>query len=348
MKEIKLTRYSSAAGCGCKIDAEQLKNILLPALAKDRANHAGKNKLFIGNENNEDAAAYDLGDGNFLLSTVDFFTPVVDDAYDFGYVAAANAISDIYAMGGKPVFALSVLGWPLKDIPESVASRVAEGAGDACAAVDIPIAGGHSIENREPVFGLVVNGIVSKDNIKLNCGAREGDILYLTKPLGAGILTTAIKKELITKNDHAILLASLKKINSIGYELGKISNVHAMTDVTGFGLAGHLIEMSQASEVSAAIDVTRLTSLVDLTEYIAKDSLPGGLHKNWKNYAKQVDAPLHGLKEILADPQTNGGLLVAVDPSGREEVEALFSSANQWFCELGVFKPKGKKAITLL
>lgn len=345
MSDIKLTRYSSAAGCGCKIDSTRLKNILTASKTASKSGFAKDARLLIGNENNEDAAAYYLDDKNLLLSTIDFFTPVVDDPYDFGYIAAANAISDIFAMGGRPVFALSVLAWPLKDIPESVASSVMQGATDACSSVNIIIAGGHSIENKEPVFGLAVNGLVELENIKLNSGAKPGDLLYLTKPLGAGILTTAIKRDLITKEDHEILLAGLRKINSIGFELGKIKGVHAMTDVTGFGLAGHLSEMCLGSGVCAKVDMDRLPLLTNLAPYIAKESLPGGLHKNWKNYCDFVDADLHSQKEVLADPQTNGGLLIAVDPSAVSEVEKLLASANQLYAPIGKITGKSEFVI---
>jgi selenide,water dikinase len=345
IKDIKLTGYSSAAGCGCKIDAGRLKNILVGSKQGTGLRIIKDEKLFIGNENNEDAAAYFIDDNTLLLSTIDFFTPVVDDPYDFGFIAAANAISDIFAMGGRPVLALSVLAWPLKEIPEAVASKVIRGATDACASVNIMIAGGHSIENKEPVFGLSVNGIVARANVKLNSGAKAGDVIYLTKPLGAGILTTAIKKELIAKKDNEILLANLKKINSIGFELGKIKGVNAMTDVTGFGLAGHLIEMCMASKLSAKISIEKLPLLTDLKPYIEKGSLPGGLHKNWKNYADMVDNALYYHKEILADPQTNGGLLICVDPSAVSEVETLLASVDQLYKPIGQMVSVGEKVI---
>jgi len=344
-ENIKLTSYSSAAGCGCKIDAGRLKNILSDSRSASAVVDQGR--LLVGNENNEDAAAYFFDDHNLLLSTIDFFTPVVDDPFDFGYIAAANAISDIYAMGGRPLFALSVLAWPLKEIPGSVASMVMRGATEACSSVGIRIAGGHSIENKEPVFGLSVNGMVAKEHIKLNCGAKPGDLLYLTKPLGAGILTTAIKRGLILKQDQEILLNNLKKINSIGLELGKIPGVRAMTDVTGFGLAGHLIEMCLGSNVCAKIDAASLPLLTDLKPYIEKDSLPGGLHKNWKNYADTVDPGLHRYREILADPQTNGGLLIAVDPLAKNEVETLFASKNQLCAPIGRIVETGNSSIRI-
>ncbi|MDH4263961.1 MAG: selenide, water dikinase SelD [Spirochaetia bacterium] len=346
IENIKLTSYSSAAGCGCKIDSGRLKNILSESKSGVSSKSVNSEKLLVGNENNEDAAAYYFDEKSLLLSTIDFFTPVVDDPYDFGYIAAANAISDIYAMGGKPIFALSVLGWPIKDIAESVASKVMQGATDACSSVNIMIAGGHSIENKEPIFGLSVNGMVSYENVKLNKGAKSGDVLYLTKALGAGILTTAIKKGLILKEDYEILLLGLKKINSIGFELGKIKGVHAMTDVTGFGLAGHLIEMCLASNVKTKINARNLPLLTDLKPYIEKDSLPGGLHKNWKNYVDMIDESLHGYKEILADPQTNGGLLIAVDPSAASDVEALLFSVNQLFDPIGKMVSTGEKIIS--
>lgn len=338
----RLTQFSSAAGCGCKIDAMRLQKILeksqVSSLSKDP-------NLLIGNENNEDAAAYFLDEQNLLLSSIDFFTPVVDDPYEFGYIAAANALSDIYAMGGRPVFALSVLGWPLKDLPEEVAAEVVSGAQEACSLAQIKIAGGHSIENKEPVFGLNVNGLVHRDHIKLNGGAKAGDLIVLTKPLGVGILTTAIKRELIEKKDYELLLGNLKKLNDIGEALGKIKAVHAMTDVTGFGLAGHLLEVCKASGLSARLKPDAIPHLTDLTAYIEKGSLPGGLHKNWKNYSPYVDPKLDPIKELLADPQTNGPLLFCIDPPALDEVKQLMDQKDHFYAVIGEMTGLGEKYI---
>ncbi|MDH4200939.1 MAG: selenide, water dikinase SelD [Spirochaetia bacterium] len=344
MTEVQLTQFSSASGCGCKIDAVRLKNILsIP----DKGILPDKN-LFVGNDNNEDAAAYFIDDQNLLLSTIDFFTPVVDDAYEFGFIAAANAMSDIFAMGGTPVFALSVLGWPLKDLSDEVARRVVSGATDACASVNIRIAGGHSIENREPVFGLSVNGLVKRNHIKLNKGARPGDLIFLTKPLGAGILTTAIKRKIILENDYKILLKSLKRINTIGADFGKINGINAMTDVTGFGFAGHLIEVCKGSGVTARLFADKLPRLLDLQPYIDKESLPGGLHKNWKNYSGEISPDLHAHREMLADPQTNGGLLVAVAPSAVQETTRVMQDYGIPFIEpVGEMAKKGENGYCL-
>jgi selenide,water dikinase len=341
MSEVKLTQYSPAAGCGCKIDANLLKRILSgsPDTFKDK-------NLFVGNDNNEDSAAYEIDENNFLLSTIDFFTPVVDDAYEYGYIAAANALSDIFAMGGKPLFALSVLAWPVKELPEAVSAKVIHGAKDACANAGIVIAGGHSIENKEPVFGLAVNGIVKKENIKLNRGAKPGDLIFLTKPLGAGILTTAIKRNLIKPEDYEALLKNLRKINSTGIDLGKVKGVHAMTDVTGFGLAGHLGEMCLASEVSAKINFKNLRFLTDMKPYIEADSLPGGLHKNWRNYSGYFNEGAVKYKEFLADPQTNGGLLVSVDPESINEVKEIFlNNGEVWNEPIGEIVEKSDQLL---
>ena len=236
--EIKLTQYTKGGGCGCKLAPIALSEILA-------SHQVGKevSQLLVGNDSRDDAAVYQIDEKNAIISTTDFFMPIVDDAFSFGEIAAANAISDVYAMGGKPIFALAVLGWPLATLPATVAAQVMEGARKTCAKAGIVIAGGHSIESQDPIFGLVVNGIVPVQNLKRNDTAKEGDVLILTKPIGVGILATAQKKELISEQDLTKLLNQLTTINQVGEQLGKIEGVHAMTDVTGFGLLGHLHEM---------------------------------------------------------------------------------------------------------
>ncbi|MEO6830679.1 MAG: selenide, water dikinase SelD, partial [Chitinophagaceae bacterium] len=237
-----LTQWAKATGCSCKIAPAQLKEILRTAspIVADK-------NLLVGNDSSDDAAVYALDDKMAIIATTDFFTPVVDDAYSFGKIAAANALSDVYAMGGKPILAIAVLGWPVDLLPPEMATAVLEGARSICAEAGIILAGGHSIITTEPFFGLAVNGLLNIENLKKNNTAQEGDLLFLTKPIGAGILTTAAKRGVLPEEFQSVLLNQLSKLNKIGEQIGKISGVHAMTDVTGFGLLGHLIEMAEGS-----------------------------------------------------------------------------------------------------
>ncbi|MGH2563870.1 MAG: selenide, water dikinase SelD, partial [Ginsengibacter sp.] len=245
---IRLTQYSHGAGCGCKISPWVLDKILQSNLAlPDNKN------LIVGNHTKDDAAVYDLGNGTALIATTDFFMPIVDDPFNFGRIASANAISDVYAMGGKPVLSIAILGWPINKLSPEIAQNVIEGARSICLEAEISLAGGHSIDSPEPIFGLAVNGLISIENIKQNNKAKEGDLLFLTKPLGIGILTTAEKKGLLLPDHNNIAAKQMMQLNKIGELLGKIEGVHAMTDVTGFGLLGHLVEMSEGSNLSAEI-----------------------------------------------------------------------------------------------
>ena len=317
----KLTQFSSGGGCGCKIAPRVLDEIL--ALTD-----AGKPdpRLLVGNENRDDAAAWLLDDGNVLLSTTDFFMPIVDDPFDFGRIASANAISDVYAMGGRPVLALAVLGWPLDKLPAEVAREVIAGARAICAEAGIMLAGGHSIDSNEPIFGLAVNGIVARDKLKTNGGAKAGDLLFLTKPLGVGILATAEKKGKLKSEDNGKAAASMVKLNRIGAELASITGVHALTDVTGFALLGHLGEMCAASNVRAEIDFASVPLITDLDFYLDENLSPGGAKRNWESYGHHVQLTTDRQRMILCDPQTSGGLLVAVDPSAQAEVTALLTA----------------------
>ena len=239
---IKLTQYSHGAGCGCKIAPKILDEILSSSITSP-----DNNKLIVGNHSKDDAAVYDLGNGTALISTTDFFMPIVDDPYEFGRIASANAISDVYAMGGKPILAIAILGWPINILPPAIAQKVIEGSRSICMEAGIPLAGGHSIDSPEPIFGLAVNGLVPIENIKQNNLAKEGDILFLTKPLGVGILTTAEKKGIVLDQHKGVAANQMMQLNSIGEMLGKIKGVSAMTDVTGFGLLGHLKENNPVS-----------------------------------------------------------------------------------------------------
>lgn len=274
-------------------------------------------RLIVGNASKDDAAVYDLGDGTGVVSTTDFFMPIVDDPVDFGRIASVNAISDVYAMGGKPMMAIAILGWPVNSVPIEAAQQVLEGARLACNDAGIPLAGGHSIDSPEPIFGLAVTGRVDLAHLKTNTGAHEGDVLFLTKPLGVGILTTAQKKGIL-REEHATLARDvMARLNSAGYEFGKLDYVHAMTDVTGFGLLGHLIELCQGAGLSAQLDVAAVP-LIDhdvIYGYLDQGSFPGGTTRNFQSYGHHVQPMTEQQKFVLCDPQTSGGLLVAVDPA---------------------------------
>jgi selenide,water dikinase len=318
MQSVKLTQFSSAAGCGCKLSPEVLSEIL-----KDVATTTSHSDLLVGNDKRDDAAAVDLGDGRALLSTTDFFTPIVDDAYDFGRIAAANAISDIYAMGGVPTVAIAILGWPVDHLAPSIAGEVLSGARAICQQAGIALAGGHSINAKEPIFGLAVSGLVAIEHLKQNSSARAGDTLFLTKPLGAGIISTAVKRAKAIDADLQASIDQMTKLNDIGSELAAVAGVNAMTDVTGFGLAGHLIEMIEGASLDAAINWGAVPKHNNLDFYISENCLPGGTSRN----IRAAGAAIAGLEEsvlpVLCDPQTSGGLLIAVSSEATAEVAAL-------------------------
>jgi len=316
--DIKLTQYSHGAGCGCKISPAILDKILHSSVI-----HEPDSKLLVGNDTRDDAAVYDLGNGTALISTTDFFMPIVDDPYDFGRIASANAISDVYAMGGKPVLAIAILGWPIDKLGPEVAQKVLEGSRSICKEAGITLAGGHSIDCPEPVFGLAVNGIIQIKDLKKNSTAKAGDRLYLTKALGVGILTTAQKKGVL-KEEHAhIAPDSMSTLNKLGEIFGSLPYIHAMTDVTGFGLLGHLSEMCEGSRLQAVIEFVKVPVLTEVHEYLALKCIPGGTNRNWASYGHTIGTLLDEQKFILADPQTSGGLLVAVDEEHTLEFEAL-------------------------
>ena len=316
--DIKLTAYSHGAGCGCKISPAVLDKILhssIPSIV-DPA-------LIVGNKDRDDAAVLDLGNGTALISTTDFFMPIVDDPFDFGRIASANAISDVYAMGGKPVLAIAILGWPIDKLAPEIARNVLEGARSVCAEAGITLAGGHSIDCPEPVFGLSVNGIVNIENLRQNSTATPGCRLYLTKPLGVGILSTAQKKGLLRSEDQAIALRSMTMLNKAGEEFGKLGYVKALTDVTGFGLLGHLSEMCEASGLAAIIEFDKIPVIESLQGYLAQNCVPGGAVRNWKSYGHKVNTLSENTRNILSDPQTSGGLLVAVSEENTAEFEQI-------------------------
>ena len=321
-ENIKLTQYSHGGGCGCKIAPGVLEEILHSQYAfPDNKN------LLVGNHSKDDAAVYDLGNGTAVISTTDFFMPIVNDPFDFGRIASANAISDVYAMGGKPIMAIAILGWPIDKLPASVAQKVLEGSRIICAEAGIPLAGGHSIDAPEPIFGLAVTGMVNLDNLKQNNTAKEGDHLFITKRLGVGIVSTAQKRELISEEHFASLLKQLTQLNSLGEKFGKIKGVNAMTDITGFGLLGHLTEMAEGSGLTAEILYEKLPIIDGAKDYLAKKVIPGATIRNWNSISDKVtfEQAINQKEAInlLADPQTNGGLLISVSENSVKEVEAI-------------------------
>ncbi|MBT6163490.1 MAG: selenide, water dikinase SelD [Crocinitomicaceae bacterium] len=320
MDPIHLTQFSHGAGCGCKLSPAVLHEILSGV---DRSESFPS--LLIGNDTKDDAAVMDLGDGTGIISTTDFFMPIVDDPRTFGRIAAANAISDVYAMGGEPLMAIAILGWPLGKIPESAASAVLDGGRSICSEAKIPLAGGHSIDSPEPIFGLAVTGRVKLDRLKANAAAKAGDHLFLTKAVGVGMVTTAQKKGLVTDADLFAAVDSMQALNMIGTKLSQISAVHAMTDVTGFGLLGHLVEMCEGAKLSAKVDFAAvpMLSAERLKHYHSNGCVPGGSHRNWASYGQHVEAIDGFERDLLCDPQTSGGLLISVGDEGVEQVEAL-------------------------
>lgn len=280
-------------------------------------------RLLVGNDKRDDAAVLDLGNGTALIATTDFFMPIVDDAYDFGRIAAANAISDVYAMGGQPVLAIAILGWPISKLPPETAGRVLDGARAICAEAGITLAGGHSIDCPEPVFGLAVNGVVPVPHLKQNATAVAGCSLYLTKALGVGVLSTAQKRGSLQPEDAALALKSMTTLNKPGALLGKLDAVKAMTDVTGFGLLGHLAEMCAGSGVAAVVEFEKVPVIPGISAYLDQGCVPGGTRRNWSSYGDKIGSLTERQQQILADPQTSGGLLVAVTENGTEAFEQL-------------------------
>jgi len=343
---IKLTQYSHGAGCGCKISPNVLETILHSNLAMP-----DNDKLIVGNHSKDDAAVYDLGNGQALISTTDFFMPIVDDPFDFGRIASANAISDVYAMGGNPILAIAILGWPINVLPAEIAQKVIERSRSIFKEAGISLAGGHSIDCPEPVFGLAVNGLVNINNVKKNNEAKEGDQLFLTKPLGVGILTTAEKKGILKDEHRGIAAKQMMQLNKVGAALGSIKGVNAMTDVTGFGLLGHLIEMAEGSGLSAELNFKKISTILpELFSYIEQKAVPGGTNRNWDSYGSIVGEVTEIQKAILADPQTSGGLLIAVDRDSMNEVRDILRSGGlEKFIEpIGFLKNREEKIVAVI
>jgi selenide,water dikinase len=311
---IRLTQYSHGAGCGCKISPKVLEVILAGSGAQNL-----DPKLWVGNASRDDAAVYAIDEERGVVSTTDFFMPIVDDPYDFGRIAATNAISDIYAMGGDPLMAIAILGWPVNLLPPEVAREVIRGGRAVCDAAGIPLAGGHSIDAPEPIFGLAVTGVVNKRHMKRNDTATAGCQLYLSKPLGIGILTTAEKKAKLRPADIGLARDWMCTLNKPGSRFGKLAGVTAMTDVTGFGLLGHLVEMADGACLTAQLDYAAVPRLPGVDYYLGEGCVPGGTLRNFDSYGEKIAPITDQQRDLLCDPQTSGGLLVAVTPEGEAE-----------------------------
>jgi selenide,water dikinase len=341
---IKLTQYSHGAGCGCKISPKALTTIL-----KSNTPQYITSKLIVGTDTRDDAAVFDIGNGMGIISTTDFFLPIVDDPFTFGKIAATNAISDIYAMGGKPLMAIAILGWPVNKISVEEANKVVEGGREVCLQAGIPLAGGHSIDNPEPLFGLAVTGIVPLDKLKRNDTATVRCKLYLTKPLGVGVLSTAQKSGQLKPEHESIGPTSMMVLNSIGEKFANIPGVKAMTDVTGFGLLGHLLEMCEGSNLQAIIEFGKVPVFEPALEYISQKCIPGGTLRNWDSYGEKVDLPDAEKRFILADPQTSGGLLIAVEENSAEQVEQILYENELFSAAIGnLLEYKGGKRIFIV
>lgn len=344
IEPVKLSQYAKGAGCGCKIAPAVLEQIL----ASTRTS-GNQHQLLVGNNHNDDAAVYDLQNGQALIVTTDFFMPIVDDAYTFGQAAAANAISDVYAMGGKPITAIAILGWPIDKIPAEVAAKVLDGARDICAKAGIVISGGHTIDSAEPFFGLSVNGLTLIENIKRNNTAQAGDLILLTKPIGVGILATAQKRGKLSPEHDLVLTKQLIELNTFGEILGKEKGVTAMTDVTGFGLLGHLIEMCEGSGVSAEITYAAIPKLESAIEYARQFIIPDATYRNWNAYSEKVSiAAIVDATEsfaLLPDPQTNGGLLFTISPEAFQTINNLAASASAAIYKIGMITKADAKTV---
>jgi len=339
---IRLTQYSHGAGCGCKISPGVLEVILAGSGAQNL-----DPGLWVGNASRDDAAVYAIDGQRGVISTTDFFMPVVDDPFDFGRIAAANAISDVYAMGGDPLMAVAILGWPVDVLAPEVAREVVRGGRSICDEAGIPLAGGHSIDAPEPIFGLAVTGIVERRFMKRNDTATEGCRLYLTKPLGVGILTTAEKKGKLRRQDAGVARDWMCTLNRIGSRFGRLEEVRAMTDVTGFGLLGHLLEMVDGSGLTARIDYAAVPRIAGVDYYLREGCVPGGTQRNFDSYGAAV-APLgDAQKHLLCDPQTSGGLLVAVEPAGEARFLAVAASQNLQLKPLGDLVARRGHAVEL-
>ena len=318
----RLTSRSHGGGCGCKIAPGILSEIL-----KNSSNLPIPPELLVGIETADDAAVYLLNENQALIATTDFFMPIVDDPYDFGRIAATNAISDVYAMGGTPIFALGLVGMPINVLPIETIGAILRGGQDVCRDAGIPIAGGHTIDSIEPIYGLVVLGLVHPSRVKKNSGAKVGDVLILSKSLGVGVLSAALKKEILPPEGYAKMIALTTQLNKPGIALAKLDGVNALTDITGFGLAGHTLELARGAKVQMNIDWARLPLVDGVLELAAQGCVTGASGRNWESYGAEVTLPTtfdEAKKALLSDPQTSGGLLVSCSADTAAEVLAIF------------------------
>lgn len=341
---IRLTQFSEGSGCGCKIAPAVLEQILGASNLYQKPD----GRLLVGNHLKDDAAIYKLTDEVAVINTVDFFTPIVDDAFDFGRIAAANALSDVYAMGGKPIFANAILSWPVEKIAPELAAKVLEGAKSICQEAGITLAGGHSIAAKDPIFGMSVIGHIHPDKIKRNNGAKEGDVIYITKPIGIGVLATALKKGKISDAGYQKLIHYSCRLNTIGEKLADLSYINAMTDVTGFGLLGHLIEMAEGAGLSAQIVSNDVPLIEGAQEYISQFIFPDNTYRNWNAYSTKTEG-VGGTDFVkFNDPQTSGGLLLAVSNADVQSFETFMTNNKSEFYKLGSFIDKGNKFVNVI
>ncbi|HPH85054.1 MAG TPA: selenide, water dikinase SelD [Ferruginibacter sp.] len=346
--QVRLTQYSRGAGCGCKIAPKLLEEIL-----HGKTVFPNDPNLLVGNASNDDAAVYDIGNGMCIISTTDFFMPIVDDPFDFGRIAAANAISDVYAMGGRPLMAVAILGWPVEKLPASLAQQVLEGARHICAEAGISLAGGHSIDSTEPIFGLAVTGTCTIEQLKQNNTAKEGDLIFLTKPIGVGILSTAQKRGLLKEEHAGVMLDQMSSLNKVGELLGKIPGVTAMTDVTGFGILGHLVEMAEGAGLSAELLYSQLPVTEGSREYLAQRIVPDATFRNWNSYSTKVgfEKGVNVMEafSLLPDPQTNGGLLFSANEASLPVITQLLEAngLKAFDNPIGRFIKRGDKIINV-
>lgn len=342
-EDIKLTQFSHGSGCGCKISPQVLEQILFSTTKA-----ADFPDLLVGNATKDDAAVYRIDGDKAIISTTDFFMPIVDDAFQFGGIASANALSDVYAMGGKPLMAIAILGWPVDKIPTSVAQQVMEGARAICAKANIPLAGGHSIDSPEPIFGLAVTGMVDVADLKTNDQAQVGDLIYLTKPLGVGIQSAAQKRGKAAPEDHQRAVEQMLQLNTFGSVVSDITGVSSMTDVTGFGLMGHLIEVCEGSGVSAQINYADVPLIENLKTYLDQFIYPDMTMKNFSTYSSKTTTLSGEQLFTLCDPQTSGGLLICVAPSAENEFLKRAQRENQSVWKVGVMTEKQEKLVSVL
>jgi len=342
---VKLTQFSKGGGCGCKIAPSVLQQIV------QTSEQGSFPHLLVGNLTADDAAVYEINNDTAVISTTDFFLPIVDDPFDFGSIAAANAISDVYAMGGTPLMAIAVLGFPVDKLPVATAQQILDGGRKICSAAGIPLAGGHTIDSAEPIFGLAVTGSVATTNLKRNIGAQPGDLLFLTKPLGSGLLSTALKRGVLINEHYQVLMQHLTTLNKAGEALGKIAGVHAMTDVTGFGFLGHAIEMAEGSNMSFDIEYSQLQKMEGTDSYLQQRTIPDATYRNWNSYSSKVQfekgVNVMEAFTLLPDPQTNGGLFIAAAPESKSEVDAVLTEfgLQSYSTPIGVCSERKEKPI---